>query len=244
MVLDSRDANSVALIAEALEMVQPADMNLFYITQHRLVNMSHPLVKMELKLKRKIMSEMMTTYFPSLLLMMITYATTFFKPFFFEAALSVNLTTMLVMTTIFISKMEGLPPTSDIKMIDIWLILCQLVPFAQVVLLTAMEYLREEEKVERKGDELEIATRRENGREITGNELEMEDDTGPKQLGAWVPVQAKKAGTDIEQKLLTVGKFLISKYQATVLYFREEGGALDSTCCIHCIFRRCSCLFL
>ena len=51
---------------------------------------------------------------------------------------------MLVMTTIFISKMEGLPPTSDTKMIDYWLILCQLVPFAEVVLITAMEYLREE----------------------------------------------------------------------------------------------------
>ena len=49
---------------------------------------------------------------------------------------------MLVMTTIFISKMEGLPPTSDIKMIDIWLVLCQMVPFAEVVLLTAMEYYR------------------------------------------------------------------------------------------------------
>ena len=90
------------------------------------------------------MSEMMTTYFPSLLLMMITYATTFFKPFFFEAALSVNLTTMLVMTTIFISKMESLPPTSATKMIDYWLILCQLVSFAEVVLLTAMEYQRED----------------------------------------------------------------------------------------------------
>ena len=87
---------------------------------------------------------MMTTYFPSILLMFITFATTFFKPFFFEAALSVNLTTMLVMTTIFISKMEGLPPTSTTKMIDYWLILCQLVPFAEVVLITAMEYLREE----------------------------------------------------------------------------------------------------
>ena len=51
---------------------------------------------------------------------------------------------MLVMTTIFISKMEGLPPTSDIKMIDIWLVLCQMVPFTEVVLLTAMEYHREE----------------------------------------------------------------------------------------------------
>ena len=95
-------------------------------------------------MQRKVLSEVMTTYFPSLLLMMITYSTTFFKPFFFEAALSVNLTTMLVMTTIFISKMEGLPSTSDIKMIDCWLILCQLVPFAEVVLLTAIEYLREE----------------------------------------------------------------------------------------------------
>ena len=95
-------------------------------------------------MKRKITSEMMTTYFPTLLLTAITFATTFFKPFFFEAALSVNLTTMLVMTTIFISKMEGLPPTSDIKMIDIWLVLCQMVPFAEVVLLTAMEYQRDD----------------------------------------------------------------------------------------------------
>ena len=101
---------------------------------------------MTVVLKRKITSEMMTTYFPSLLLTAITFATTFFKPFFFEAALSVNLTTMLVMTTIFISKMEGLPPTSDIKMIDIWLILCQMVPFAEVILLTAMEYNREDKK--------------------------------------------------------------------------------------------------
>ena len=62
------------------------------------------------------------------------------------ASLSVNLTTMLVMTTIFISKMEGLPPTSDIKMIDIWLVLCQMVPFAEVILLTAMEYNREDKK--------------------------------------------------------------------------------------------------
>merc|ERR1712156_287825 len=99
---------------------------------------------MSIVMKRKITSEMMTTYFPTLLLTAITFATTFFKPFFFEAALSVNLTTMLVMTTIFISKMEGLPPTSATKMIDYWLILCQLVPFIQVVLVTAKEYLRKE----------------------------------------------------------------------------------------------------
>ena len=102
-------------------------------------------VVMTIVMKRKITSEMMTTYFPSLLLTAITFATTFFKPIFFEAALSVNLTTMLVLTTIFISKMEGLPPTSNVKMIDIWLVICQMVPFAEVVILTAMEYQRTEE---------------------------------------------------------------------------------------------------
>ena len=88
---------------------------------------------MTISLKRRIMSEMMTTYLPSILLMMITYATTFFKPVYFEAALTVNLTNMLVMTTIFISVMERLPTTSYMKMIDHWLIFCQVVPFAEVM---------------------------------------------------------------------------------------------------------------
>ena len=123
-------------------------MVLYLITEVKLTNSTSAKggIVMTIRMQRKILSEMMTTYLPSLLLMMITYATTFFKPFFFEAALSVNLTTMLVMTTIFISKMEGLPPTSATKMIDYWLILCQLVPFAQVVLLTVKENLREAEK--------------------------------------------------------------------------------------------------
>ena len=89
------------------------------------------------------MNEMMTTYLPSVLLIMITYATTFFKPYFFEAALTVNLTTMLVMTTIFMTVMQMLPSTAYIKMIDIFLIFGQLYPFSEVVLLTIMEYKRE-----------------------------------------------------------------------------------------------------
>ena len=117
---------------------QNIDWNLDIAT---FVNGKHG-IRMAIVMKRKIVSEVMTTYFPTLLLTAITFATTFFKPFFFEAALSVNLTTMLVMTTIFISKMEGLPPTSDTKMIDMWLILCQLVPFIEVMLVTAIEFYK------------------------------------------------------------------------------------------------------
>ena len=106
------DKMSVTLLPLNMIMKQRLDMVLFTITDHSLVYAEDAGegIRMKIKLKRKITSEMMTTYFPSLLLMMITFATTFFRPFFFEAALSVNLTTMLVMTTIFISKMEGLPP--------------------------------------------------------------------------------------------------------------------------------------
>ena len=98
---------------------------------------------MEVVFKRRLTNEILTTYLPSILLILITYATTFFKPFFFEAALTVNLTTMLVMTTLFISVMEKLPSTAYVKMVDIWLIFGQLIPFIEVCLLTVMESFRE-----------------------------------------------------------------------------------------------------
>ena len=98
------------------------------------------------------MNELLTTFLPSILLMIITFATTFFKPFFFEAALSVNLTTMLMMTTISIGKMQTLPTTAYIRMIDVWLVFCQLVPFVEVILLTAQEYYRVEDPKEEEDD--------------------------------------------------------------------------------------------
>ena len=131
-------------------MKEKTTLTMYVITKWTLEyrNQEHPEegIQMKLVLKRRIINELLTSYLPSVLLIFISYSTTFFRPFYFEASVTVNLTTMLVMTTIFISKMEGLPPTSDIKMIDIWLILCQLVPFAQVVLLTIKENLREEEQ--------------------------------------------------------------------------------------------------
>ena len=149
MVVGPLDMDTVELYPNCLTMKQSADMQVFYLTEWKLGFKSPgDGLKMSISMHRKITSEVMTTYFPSLLLIAITFATTFFKPFFFEAALSVNLTTMLVMTTIFISKMESLPPTSDIKMIDIWLIFCQLVPFAEVVLATAREYLRDDDSLD------------------------------------------------------------------------------------------------
>ena len=201
MKVERLDRNLVSIHPKLLTMEQPLDMNLFTITDYALIftntSIDEKRVSMKIVFKRKIMSEMMTTYFPSALLMLITFATTFFKPFFFEAALSVNLTTMLVMTTIFISKMEGLPPTSDTKMIDYWLILCQLVPFAEVVLLTGMEYQRDD-KTE------EIYDTKESGKE---NEDEMLD---PDNLvrEVWRPPQ-KRQQFRLDLKMIGIFKFVL-----------------------------------
>ena len=119
------------------------DLIMFTITDVRLVGAGHQ-VHMIIMLKRKIQMEMLTTYLPTLLLLVITYATTFFKSVYFEASLTVNLTIMLVMTTIFTSKIAELPPTSDTKMIDIWLIFCLLVPFSFALIQTAIQWYRDE----------------------------------------------------------------------------------------------------
>ena len=99
------------------------------------------LVEMEIVLKRKITTELLTTFLPTILLLLITFTSILFDKKLFGDSLAVNLTIMLVMTTIFTSKIEELPSTSDTKLIDIWLIGCLLVPFTEVVLRTIMEVL-------------------------------------------------------------------------------------------------------
>ena len=94
---------------------------------------------MKVVFKRVIMNEVLTTYLPTALLMIISYATTYFSDNYFEANLSVNLSVMFVMTTLFVSVMEKLPQTSYIRMVDVWLIYGQLFPFLQVVLVTLIE---------------------------------------------------------------------------------------------------------
>ena len=99
-------------------------------------------IQMKVLFKRVIMNEVLTTYLPTALLIIISYATTFFADSFFEANLTVNLSVMFVMTTLFVSVMEKLPQTSYIRMVDIWLIFGQLLPFVEVVLVTYVEHYR------------------------------------------------------------------------------------------------------
>merc|ERR1711954_53910 len=117
---------------------EDTDLTMFTI-QNLTLSENANMVYMALKLKRKIAMELLTTYLPTILLLLITFVTVFFDKDLFGDAIAVNLTIMLVMTTIFTSKIEELPPTSDMKMIDIWLIFCLVVPFLEVILRTVIE---------------------------------------------------------------------------------------------------------
>ena len=128
---------------------EPVDLPLFNIISWELIQRNSDCpkegIRMVVVLRRKPWREVFTTYLPTILLIMTTYVTTFFKSEFFEAALGANLTTMLMMTTIFMSSLSELTDTAYAKWIDIWLIFSQLVPFTEVILLTLKEALKNEE---------------------------------------------------------------------------------------------------
>ena len=118
------------------------DLTMFKVTNLTLTNEENRnMVSMAIKLKRKVVTELLTTYLPTILLLFITFTSIFFDKELFGDVIAVNLTIMLVMTTIFTSKIEELPPTSDMKMIDIWLIFCLVVPFLEVIIRTTIECL-------------------------------------------------------------------------------------------------------
>ena len=114
------------------------DLTMFTIIDLRLLRIGQH-VEMRIQFKRKISMELLTTFLPTMLLLLITFTSVLFDKNRFGDSLAVNLTIMLVTTTIFTSKIAELPSTSDTKMIDIWLMGCLLLPFTEVVLRTIIE---------------------------------------------------------------------------------------------------------
>ena len=144
---DSQPIWETATLFEDME-YEDTDLTMFTIKSLDLVhrNSSRPEkgIMMRIVLKRKATMELMTTYLPTLLLLLLTFSGTFFRVELFGDAMAHNLTIMLVMTTIFTSKIAELPPTSDMKMLDVWLIFCLFVPFSVALIQTAIEYYRDD----------------------------------------------------------------------------------------------------
>ena len=60
-------------------------------------------VRVQVVLGRQILSEVMNTFVPTILLNLISHSTNFYKEAFFESVIAINLTSMLVLVALFVS---------------------------------------------------------------------------------------------------------------------------------------------
>ena len=86
-----------------------------------------------------------------------------------------NLTSMLVLTTMFINVSNSLPKTSYMKMVDAWLLFNLLYPFIVVLLHTYMDTLRndEEREINHHGKTITIGEDNEDGQD-GGNKIQVQ----------------------------------------------------------------------
>ena len=108
---------------------------------------------LQIVIQRRLLSLILTTFIPTIILNVIGHMSNYFKEFFFEGLMGLNVTVMLVLTTMFLSVSTNLPPTAYIKMIDCWLIFNLLKPFVDIIVQTYIETLRENPDDEKKETE-------------------------------------------------------------------------------------------
>ena len=164
MVMDGVLDNYADLIPNGVHFSGAKELTQYFIKSFSIRNekmKSKMTVVVSITLGRRLLGTFLTIFFPTILLNVIGYSTNFFKAFFFEvsvianniqlinlsfkAVITVNLTSMLVLTTMFINVSNSLPKTSYMKMVDAWLLFNLLYPFIVVLLHTYMDTLRSDD---------------------------------------------------------------------------------------------------
>jgi len=147
LIIDGNTAKFIDLLPGNLSYAGSVDLAQYYIMSHDIYSSEikgKDGVKVSVTLGRRLLGTILTVYTPTVLLNVIGHASNYFKDFFFEAVVTVNLTCTLVLVTLFINVSEGLPKTSYLKMMDYWLVFNLILPFVEVLLHTYMESLNED----------------------------------------------------------------------------------------------------
>ena len=109
-------------------------------------------VRVNIKLGRDFQTIFCVTYLPTILMNMINQATVCLDiNKFLDAIITVNITCMMVLSALFISVSNSLPPTAEIKYIDIWLLYGLFFPF-MIILLNILLYLVQEHNLKSTND--------------------------------------------------------------------------------------------
>ena len=100
-------------------------------------------------LNRKTPMIIIAVYLPTLLLSIISQATNYLNyegSNYFGVIMQVNITTMTVLAIIYRSVSTALPPTTTIKMIEVWLLSSLIYPFLVIVINIGIHKLGTEEE--------------------------------------------------------------------------------------------------
>lgn len=123
-----------------------------YLHQFEMVSMktvtdnNNKTVQVKLVLRRLLANHLVSTFFPTICLMVIGCVTLFIDQQHFEATIMVSLTTMLVTYTLHQSISASLPKTGTVKLIDIWLLIGLILPFIVFLCLVIIEILPDNDK--------------------------------------------------------------------------------------------------
>ena len=104
--MKGKSGDFAQLKADLLQYLGPAELLQYFVknrTMYIVEKDEQKMLEIEVTLGRRLLSIILTVFFPTVLLNIISHSTNFFKMFFFEAIVTINLTTMLVLTTLFIS---------------------------------------------------------------------------------------------------------------------------------------------
>ena len=145
-VVEKGSREFVGLLAHDLEYSGPLELTQYFIKKkvflNRIDDKGLEIVHVDIYLGRRLLSIILTVFAPTVILNIVGHSSNYFKEFFFEAVISLNVTVMLVLTTMFISVSNNLPKTSYIKMIDIWLLFNLIKPFNDILVTTYMDSLK------------------------------------------------------------------------------------------------------
>ena len=103
-------------------------------------------IVIEVELGRDFTSIFTVTYLPTILMNIINQATNYLENSqYLEAIISLNITSLMVLSALYISVSTTLPATASIKNVDIWLLSSLIFPFL-IVLINISIYLLNEGK--------------------------------------------------------------------------------------------------
>ena len=160
MVMAGNSGKFVHLVIDEFKYLGPIDLTQYFVksinsnytvVEDGTVEDEVPAIEFRVTFGRRILGTILTTYLPTIIICIVSFSTNYFKAFFFEAMVTVNLTALLVLTTLFLSVSNSLPKTAYIKMMDIWLIFNLFIPFAEVLLHTYIDSFYDEDVVNHHG---------------------------------------------------------------------------------------------